>query len=105
MRQTGIKLPGYKLSKGGRVEKDPRRLSVSQRLKEQARNSKRLRVGKLIPPAMTKTVIPPERLEQKRQERERKHQRKKSFAGSILENDEPCAPASPAQPKQETRRT
>ena len=46
MRQTGIKLPGYKLSKGGRVERDPCRLSVSQRLKEQSRNSKRVRVAR-----------------------------------------------------------
>jgi hypothetical protein len=44
MKLKGITIKGFKLTKGGRVEKDPRRLNVSQRLKEQSRNSKRVRV-------------------------------------------------------------
>jgi hypothetical protein len=39
-----IKLPGYRIGKAGKLERDVRRLSVSQRLKQQT--SKRVRVAK-----------------------------------------------------------
>lgn len=44
-----IQLKGFKINKGGRVERDPRRLSVSERLKQQSRNSKRVRIARRTP--------------------------------------------------------
>jgi hypothetical protein len=44
-----IKLKGFKLSQAGKVERDPRRLNVSQRLKQQSRNSKRIRIARRKP--------------------------------------------------------
>jgi hypothetical protein len=44
-----INLKGFRIGKAGKVERDPRRLSVSQRLKERYRNSRRVRVDKRTP--------------------------------------------------------
>jgi hypothetical protein len=45
-----IRLKGFRVTKAGRVERDPRRLSVSDRLKEQSRNSKRVRIARRTQP-------------------------------------------------------
>lgn len=47
-----LALKGFRISKAGKVEKDPRRLSVSERLKQQSKNSKRVRVARrrITPP-------------------------------------------------------
>ena len=52
---------------------------------------------------MTAIVIPPERLEEKRKERDRERQAwQGSILGSLLDDDEhePCEPASQAQQKE-----
>lgn len=43
-----IKLAGYRIGKGGKVQRDPKRLPVNLRLKEAA--SKRVRVVRRITP-------------------------------------------------------
>jgi hypothetical protein len=46
VKLKGIAIPGFRLGKGGKPVRDPRRLSVSDRLKQQAKNSKRVRVAR-----------------------------------------------------------
>jgi hypothetical protein len=48
VKHTGIKLPGYRISKSGRVERDQRRLPVNVRL--QQATSKRVRVVRRTTP-------------------------------------------------------
>ena len=45
-----IQIRGFKLDKAGKLVRDARRLSVSDRLKQQSRNSKRVRVAKRTTP-------------------------------------------------------
>jgi hypothetical protein len=56
------------------------------------------------------TIIPAHVLEAKREERERLRREREAWAGSILgvgllddDDDQPCAPASPAQKETTTR--
>jgi hypothetical protein len=50
MKMQGIPVKGFKLDKNGKPVRDQRRLSVSDRLKQQSRNSKRVRVTKKTAP-------------------------------------------------------
>ena len=45
-----IRLPGFRLGKAGKVERNQRRLNVSQRLKQQDRNRTRVRVTRRTAP-------------------------------------------------------
>jgi hypothetical protein len=49
-----ITLSGFKLDKAGKLVRDQRRLSVSERLKQQSRNSKRVRVTRRTPTPWTR---------------------------------------------------
>jgi hypothetical protein len=44
------RIPGFRVDKAGKVVRDLRRLNVSERLKQQSRNSKRVRVAKRTGP-------------------------------------------------------
>lgn len=44
MKLNGIRLPGYRLSKSGKLERNIKRLSVSQQLQKKAKT--KIRVGK-----------------------------------------------------------